>query len=359
MQITWVRRTGGVAAMAGVAALALTACGTAGEAGSPSGAPGSARSLLRGTLEGGHGIRSGVLSLQATLTPHGSTAPGESMTISFGGPFRQLGTGRATASDFTFSLAAGGQRLSFGLRTTATAGFMQVQGTWYRLPAKEFAQLRRSLGSASGGTGSLPGLSVSPLRWLNDSEIVGTATVDGTPTTEVRARLDVGALAGDLAKLLSEQSGNPALQRSGLPMTITPAQRRRLVASLRHPSVDAFIGRDDHLLRRATLDVGVRVPAKRTSQLGGISSLAANITLNYSRINQPQTITAPPSPKPYGDLSRQLLGLGAELGNASSSSGAGATSAGGSAEYQVCLQRSGGDVTKLQRCASLTDATGR
>jgi hypothetical protein len=361
MQINGLRRTGAMAAAAAVAALAVTACGTAGRAGGPSGGSGSARSLLQGTLEGGHGIRSGVLSLQATLSPHGSTASGQSMTISFGGPFQQLGSGGLTASDFTFSLAAAGQRLSFGLRTTATAGFMQVQGTWYRLPAREFAQLRQSLGSAGGAAGSLPGLSVSPLQWLSDPQIVGTASVDGTPTTEVRARLDVGALASDLAKLLSKQSGNPALKRSGPPTTITPAQRRQLVTSLRHPSVDAFIGRDDHLLRRATLDVDVRVPAQRRSQLGGISSLGAKVTLNYSQLDQPQTITAPPSAKPYGELSRRLLGLGAELGNASSSSssGAGATGAGGSAKYQACLQRSGGNVTKLQKCASLIDAAGR
>jgi hypothetical protein len=336
-----------------VAAVTVAACGTAGDAGSPTGGSGSARALLQTTLRSGHAIHSGVLSLKATLTPQGgaSSAP---MTISFGGPFQSSGSGGGTESDFTVALAASGQRLSFGLRTTSTAAYMQLAGTWYRLPAKQFAQLRKSLGVA--GAGSLPGLSVSPLHWLSDPQVVGDATVDGVPTTEVRARLDVAAFAADLASLLSKQSADPALKRSGVPTTITPAQRRQLVAALQHPWVNVFVGRDDHLLRRATLDVAVKVPAKQSAQLGGVNSLGATVTLDYAQLNRPQTITAPSDAKPYSQLSRQLLGLGSSLGSASS--GSGSTAAGAASKYQACLQKSAGDMAKLQKCASLIDASG-
>jgi hypothetical protein len=317
--------------------------------------------LLRATLQSGHAIHSGVLSLQATLTPQGAGSSSAPMTLSFGGPFQQRGSAGQTESDFTVALAVDGQRLSFGLRTTSSAAFMQVAGTWYRLPAKQFVQLRKSLGSAGSATGALPGLSVTPLRWLSDPQVVGDAAVDGVPTTEVRARLDVAAFAGDLAGLLAKQSSNPALKRSGVPTTITPAQRRQLVAALQHPWVDVFIGRDDHLLRRATLDVGVKVPAKRSAQLGGVKSLGATVTLDYAQLNQPQTITAPSAAKPYSQLSRQLLGLGSSLSSATGSSASSGSGAGniGSATYQACLQRSAGDMAKLQKCASLIDASGR
>jgi hypothetical protein len=139
------------------------------------------------------------MSLRATVTPHGSTAGSPPITISFGGPFENLGPGRGTESDFTVAVTGAGQRLSLGVRTTATAGYLRLDGSWFRLPAKQFAQLRQRLAGSSGsGPGSLPGLSVRPLRWLSDPQRVGDATVDGAPTTKVQARIDVGALADEL-----------------------------------------------------------------------------------------------------------------------------------------------------------------
>ena len=137
-----------------------------------------------------------------------------------------------------------------------------------------------------------------------------------------------------------------------------------MVASLEHPTVDMFIGRDDRLLRRATLDLDVREPAKGAAQLDGVSSMGVTMALDYAQLNHRQTIAAPPDAKPYGELSRQLLGLGAAIGD----SGAGLSNRGRRPqrcrrrlEHQVSglPGRAGQSVTKLRKCASLIDATGR
>jgi hypothetical protein len=138
-----------------IIATAVSACagngsGRVGNSGSGSASP--AQSLLSQSLQGKHRITSGVLSLRATITPHGSTAGSPPITISFGGPFQNLGSGRGTESDFTVAVAAAGEGLSLGLRTTATAGYMRLDGSWFRLPAKQFAQLRKSL----AGSGARP-----------------------------------------------------------------------------------------------------------------------------------------------------------------------------------------------------------
>jgi len=161
-------------------------------------------------LQGKHRITSGVLSLRATVIPHGSTASSTPITISFGGPFESLGSGRGTESDFTVAVAAGGQRLSLGLRTTATVGYLRLNGSWFRLPAKQFAQLRKSL-AASGGSGlaSLPGPVGQPIDVAEATRTACDATVDGTQTTEVRARVDVRALADELGTLLANGGGQP------------------------------------------------------------------------------------------------------------------------------------------------------
>jgi hypothetical protein len=342
-----------------IMAIAVSACagtggGSSGNSGnSGAGSAATAQSLLRQSLQGKHRITSGVLSLTATVTPHGSTAAGTPITISFGGPFQSLGSGRGTESDFTVAVAAAGQRLALGLRTTATAGYMRLNGSWFRLPAKQFAQLRKSLaGSGGSGATSLPGLSVSPLKWLRDPQLVGNATVDGTQTTEVRARIDVGALAGDLGTLLAKEAANPALRTTGLPTKLTAAQRRQLVSELRNPTVALFIGSADHTLRRALLDLNLKLPA---STLPGISSVGVAVTVDYAKLNRPQTITAPTRVKPYGELGQQLSGLEQSLEGSASDSGGAAGS--GSGAYETCLQRSGANIAKLQKCASLIDGS--
>ena len=80
-----------------IVATAVTACASSGgtSAGSASdsgsGSGGTAQSLLRESLQGQHRITSGVMSLRAAVTPHGSTAGSPPITISFGGPFENLG----------------------------------------------------------------------------------------------------------------------------------------------------------------------------------------------------------------------------------------------------------------------------
>jgi hypothetical protein len=351
-----------MAALVVIVATAVSACAGTGNGSSGNSASGSvstAQSLLRQSLQGEHRITSGVLSLRATVTPHGSTAASTPITVSFGGPFQNLGSGRGTESDFTVAVAAAGQRLSLALRTTATAGYMRLDGSWFRLPAKQFAQLRKSLaGSGGSGPASLPGLSVSPLKWLRDPQLLGKATVDGTQTTEVRARIDVGALASELGTLLAKEAANPALRTSGLPTKLTAAERRQLVSELRAPTVELFIGSADHTLRRAALDLNLKVPAKTASKLPGVSSVGVAVTVDYADLNRPQTITTPPRVKPYSQLGLKLSGLEQSLEGSAEGTTSGSAS-GQHGSYDECLQQAGSNLTELQKCASLIDSVNQ
>jgi hypothetical protein len=351
-----------MAALVVIVATAVSACAGTGNGSSGNSASGSvstAQSLLRQSLQGEHRITSGVLSLRATVTPHGSTAASTPITVSFGGPFQNLGSGRGTESDFTVAVAAAGQRLSLALRTTATAGYMRLDGSWFRLPAKQFAQLRKSLaGSGGSGPAALPGLSVSPLRWLRDPQLLGNATVDGTQTTEVRARIDIGALATELGTLLAKEATNPALRTSGLPTKLTANERRQLVSELRAPTVELFIGSADHTLRRAALDLNLKVPAKTASKLPGVSSVGVAVTVDYAELNRPQTITTPTRVKPYSQLGQQLSGLEQSLEGSAEGTTSGSAS-GQHGSYDECLQQAGSNLTELQKCASLIDSVNQ
>jgi hypothetical protein len=105
------------------------------------------------------------------------------------------------------------------------------------------------------------------------------------------------------------------------------------------------------------------------------------MTIQYSNLNQHQTISAPSNVQPYSQFQAQLqqflAGLEGGLGGLSGGGGTsgsgtpggtsgggtpGGTSGGGTsspgassnvAAYTQCIQAAGNDVTKLQQCAAL------
>jgi hypothetical protein len=106
--------------------------------------------------------------------------------------------------------------------------------------------------------------------------------------------------------------------------------------------------------------------------------------MQYSDLNQPQTITAPTTVRPYSEFQSKvsafiqgLQGAAAGvLGSGGSSAGGGTSSGGGSSsssggaspggagssssvtKYGQCIQQANGDVAKMQKCASLLGSGG-
>jgi hypothetical protein len=355
---------------AGLAALALAACGSS--------SSGQAQSLLRQTFSGKHTVNSGNLNVSLAVNPSGSSTLKGPITLSFGGPFSSLGSGKLPKSNFTVSISALGHTGSLGILSTGTAGYVTVSGTSYQLPAATFQQLESSFSSltssgAGSGSGALGKLGIDPLHWLVKPSIVGNDTVGGANTTHIRAGIDVRALLDDLNTFLGKA---PSLGVSGakLPSSISAATRSRIASEVKHPSVDVWTGTSDKTLRKLAISLVLPVTGQLSSLLGGLSSAQLSLTMQYANLNQPQTIVAPSSVAPYSQFQAKLRSLlsavqgtvGGSLGSGRSSSGgssSGGSSSGGSSssgsasdsalKYAQCLQRAGSDLTKAQQCASL------
>ncbi len=310
------RRIGGIAIAAAFGAATLAACAGGQAAGTGSSSASSARRLLHESRIGSRRLHSGAIVLRAKVTPAGSTALSGPLTVSLNGRFEQTNADRVPDTDFTIALSADSQQLSVGLITTADAAYVRYDGSWYRVPASQLARLRRSL-PAAGATSALPKLGITPLHWLRDPQIVGEATVDGVATTEVSARVDVGALLADLQRLLSRHA---ALEHSKLGSAISPAQRRQLAAAVHDPTVELFVARGDHTLRRIALSLRVPVTGALAS-MSGVHSAAVAATLDYRPLRNPRPITAPSGAQPFGKLRGRLDRLGLGLGGAVSGSG--------------------------------------
>ena len=377
-----------------LASLGVAACGS-----SSSGTSGNANTLLSQTFSGTHKVSSGVMGITLTIVPSGSSTLNGPITISFGGPFQTRGAGKLPASNFTASASALGQRVSLGILSTGTNGYVTLKGTSYQMPQatfqkleSSFAQLASSPGTSNGTLGSL---GIQPLHWLTHPTIVGTEKVGGVQTTHIHAGVNVPALLNDLNTVLEKASSLGVSGASSLRSGLPPATRAKIAAAIQNPTVDVWTGKDDKTVRRLSVALTALITGKTASDLGGMTSADIGLTMQYSNLNQPQTITAPSTLRPFSEFQGKVAAFvqalqtatagalgssgaaGSSSGAAGSSSGAGGSSsaAGGSSsggagtapstgtsssvqKYSQCIQQAGGDVSKMQKCASLLNGGG-
>ena len=239
----------------------------------------------------------------------------------------------------------------------------------YRLPTSDVKKLQSNLtgNSSTGSAPRLASLGFPPASWRTNPTIVGTETVDGAPTTHLRAGVDVAALLADFDKLLAKESATTA--KAGLPTHISTSAASKVATALHGLSVDLWTGTSDSTLRRLTLGATVPVTGTTSTQLGGMTSAAFRFSLDYTQLNQPQAIAAPTNARSYAQLQAKLKRLGSQLqsslgggltGTGSTgggSTGSGSTgSAGQVSDYTTCINGAGGNVRKMQKCASLLNA---
>ena len=346
-----------------VAVLALAACGSSSS--TSSSASGSAQSLLKQTFSSGHSVKSGVLAVDLTVNPTGSSTLSTPITLSVSGPFQSRGGGKLPQSDLTIGVSALGKKGSLGVISTGTAGYVNLSGVNYQLPAADFQKLQSSFSTTGGGSqdAGLAQLGINPLHWLTNPSIVGTATVGGASTTHIRAGVNVTALIADLNTFLTKTAKKATT--AGVPTSISPATGQKIAAAVKNATVDVWTGKSDSTLRKLTLALSVPVTGQASTELGGLTLAGIALTVGYSDLNQPQTIATPTNVHPYSEFTAKLQSLGAALegalgssslgltGSSGTTSSTGSGSSAGLSKYTQCIQNAKGDVTKMQKCASL------
>ena len=356
----------------GAACSALAACG---------GSSDDATTLLKQTFGGAHKVNSGKLAIVLRVDPSGSSTLKAPITLSFGGPFQSLGKGKLPQSNFDVSLSSAGNSGSISVLSTGTNGYVTFQGQSYQLPAASFQKLESSFSqsasspvSSSGGTNVLAKLGIQPLHWLRNPTIVGTENVGGSSTTHIRASVNVPALLADFNTFLARAASVGVSGAANFPHGISAASRERIASEVRNPRFDVWTGTSDKTIRKLQIGLTLPVTGQISTLLGGLSSAAIGLSMQYSDLNQPQSITAPSSVQPYSQFQTKLRTfeqgiqntLAGQASGGSTGSSAGATTtppasgttapSGTTSKYQAysqCIQAAAGDIGKMQQCAPL------
>ena len=328
----------------------------------------AAQQLLEQTFNGHHTIRSGVLALDLSVTPTGSTTITRPLGLSFGGPFTTAGAGKVPDSDFTIAVFAQGHRGVLQLISAGGSGYITVSGQSYRMPASSFKSLGSGFGSLASAGGSskssaLAKLGIRPLDWLTDPRIVGSATIGGQRTTLIRARVDATRLLHGLSTILGKASSGAVTgsAATSLPRSISAATQRRIAQAIGSPTLSVWTGASDRILRRLTLTATIPVTGASRTQLGGMRAATVTLEIRYSDLNRPQTIVAPTRLAPYSAFRTKVDSVLAEIegGLGTSTLNGGGTTTGSSGasavdqKYTHCITAAGGDISKMQKCARL------
>jgi hypothetical protein len=335
-------------ALAAVLATTAGACGGREEAATPAS---DVEELLSQTFSRDKEIESARLDLSLRIdgrdaAVHGLSGP---VVLRLAGPFESEGQGRLPRFALDAEVTSGGIGFTAGATSTGDAGYVAFQGEDYAVAGPVFEQFKAGYEQAhkqgSGQRGhSFASLGMDPRRWLVDARNAGEAKVGDADTIKITGGVDVQALLDDIDTALGQARSLGLAGR--LPERIAPAQRQKAERAVRDVDVAIYTGKDDRILRR--LRVGLDLAGER----GGRAAVVLDVSL--TGVDEDQDIAAPSDPRPFGELTDRLGGLGFALGGGGGAMpGAGAPGRGALKRFSDCIADAGGDAAAARECSAL------
>jgi hypothetical protein len=309
-------------------ALVATICGACLLSACGSSSSGNAVVLMNDTFSSPKQIESGNVNLTVSLGSAGSGAADKSLAVHLSGPFEDTAAGQLPRFALQLGISADGHALPVGATSTGSALYVELAGTWFSTPSSTYSALQQSYAQATKRASStkvrstFASLGIEPGKWLSHPVEVGTTTIDGVPTTHLTAAVNVASFLTDVSKL--SQAGSALGFSSAVPgaSLFTSSAIGELAKSVKVAQVNIYTGKSDHLLRRLELNATISSTSQTKAVLSGLGSGEVKVLLEFSDLNQRQTITAPSNPESSSQLLPALQQLvGALEGTTGSSSG--------------------------------------
>jgi hypothetical protein len=285
-------------------ALALTSCGGGGD-------PEEVDQLVDSAFT--EEMVSADLKIDAEVQLEGSPVFERPLRIQAAGPFR-TNEGKLPSVDLELEIGTdgGGQTVTTGFLSTGDRAFMKFQDVYYELRPSEVRRANRNLARRQGRRGSLHALGLDPRSWLLLAENKGQEDVGGVETLHASGTLDVESFLRDLNRF-ARRSGSVVGGATGWrpPEALSRETIWRLAEVVQDPTLDVYVGKADHIIRRVAGRIEFDVPEDGGAELGGIESGRIQFSVEFRDVNGDQVIEAPRKARPLSKLSRSLGGLNA------------------------------------------------
>ena len=334
--------------------LVLAACGGDDSSGGEEASAGTdVNELLEQTFSGKKDVKSGNVDLKIEIKAQGGESQLDGpVSVSLKGPFQTQDGGKLPEFKLDAAIKGGGQSIQAGATSTGDKGFISFQGTDYAVDGRVFDQFKASFEeaqkSSSGEGQSFASLGMDPRKWLTDPKNAGDSKVGDDDTIKITGGIDVAKLLDDVNNALSKASALGLGGAGQVPKKLTEEQKRAVTEAVKDPRVEIYTGKDDTILRRLVVNLGIDDQASGSSGTVGFD-------VSITDLNEDQDIAEPADAKPFSELLGQLGGLGlGGAGGASSGSGSGGSSSSEDLEkFSECITEAGDDVEKARKCSDL------
>jgi hypothetical protein len=309
--------------------------------------------LLTQTFTGSKDVKSGNLDLALKVEAQGGESQVQGpVSISLSGPFQAQDEGKLPKFKLEAAFEGAGQSIKAGATSTGDKGYLSFQGTDYVVEDRVFDQFKAGFEQAqkqgSDQKQSFASLGMDPRNWLTDPQNAGDSKVGDDDTIKITGGIDVAKLLDDVNNALSKASALGLGGAGQVPEKLTEQQKREVAEAVEDPRVEIYTGKEDTILRRLVVNLGIDDKASGSSGTVGFD-------VSITDLNEDQDIAEPADAKPFKDLLGQLGGLGlGGAGGASSGSGSGGSSSSEDLEkFSQCITEAGEDVEKARKCSDL------
>jgi hypothetical protein len=266
------------------------------------------KKLIRQTFGPNDKASSGNLSGVIDITVKGLERYKDPIQVSVVGPFTNAGGQPEAMLDVSLSLRGG--ILGGDMYLKDGKAFIGLGSTAYEVPASIAGPLRAPLSKTGNALDAVMGVfHINPDRWAKNPRIVGNEKIAGIDTIHGTAQINTKAVFLDLAALAKRLTALRITDITGLPRAVDAQARAALNRSVKTATGDVYTGADDHVLRRAKINLLLKPSAKDRKILGGFTSIKVAGTLDVTDVGAPQKIKVPTNRGSYAALQLSLDAL--------------------------------------------------
>jgi hypothetical protein len=189
-------------------------------------------------------------------------------------------------------------------------GYVKLGSTGYKVPDDITHDLSEPAVAANNGLTKLGAMFyINPQDWQRNARLVGETQIGGETVQHIKADISPQAFFLDVSRMVSALARLNVPQALGLPTAIGPKLRAALARSVTVAEGEAWIGKDDHVLRRARAHGKLAVPEADRDLLYGLRRASISANLDVSEVGDEQTITVPSSLGSYDSLQLALAAV--------------------------------------------------
>jgi hypothetical protein len=202
----------------------------------------------------------------------------------------ESGQGKVPRFDIRTSEVSDGQATHGRVLSTGDKGYVFGEGkTAFDLGGGRLAALGAARDAIAKGTLGPSGqvAEPDPSSWLKNLKSVKSVELDGVETSHVTAVIDPKRASADVRRVVKSVAAGTDGQL-GLPKRLGAKVKR----ALKTARLEAWVGTDDRILRRLTIDLRGTLP-KQILEKGESARWHVGLDVNLSKINKPQRIAEP------------------------------------------------------------------